>query len=68
MQPKHSEEELLKKIKGLPPDKVAQVEDFIDFLNQGDEDRSVTQSATELSEAAFQSAWDNPDDAEYDRL
>ena len=53
MQPKHSEEEPSKKIKGLPPEKVAQVEDFIDFLNQRDDDRSVTQSAAELSEAAL---------------
>lgn len=33
-----------------------------------DEDCFVTHAATKLSEEAFRQAWDNPDDAEYDRL
>lgn len=32
------------------------------------EDRLVTRAATKLSEGAFRQVWDNPDDAEYDRL
>jgi hypothetical protein len=33
-----------------------------------DEDRLVTHAATKLSEDSFRQVWDNPDDAEYDRL
>jgi hypothetical protein len=28
----------------------------------------VTHAATKLSEDSFRQVWDNPDDAEYDRL
>ena len=59
---------LIDKIRTLPPEKVAEVEDFVDFLKMRDEDRVVTHAATQLSENAFRQVWDNPDDAEYDRL
>jgi hypothetical protein len=61
------EETLIEKIKSLPAEKVAEVEDFVDFLAQR-EDRPLAQSATRLSEDAFQKIWDNTDDADYDRL
>jgi hypothetical protein len=32
------------------------------------EDRLATRADTKLSEDAFRQVWDNPDDAEYDRL
>ena len=63
-----SEQELLEKIRSLPPDKVAEVEDFVDFLRQRVEDRKLAWSTTKLSEDAFRKVWDNPDDADYDRL
>jgi hypothetical protein len=58
---------LIEKIQGLPPEKVAVVEDFVDFLGQRN-DRRLTQAASKLSEKAFAKVWDNPDDALYDRL
>jgi hypothetical protein len=61
-------ETLLEKIRVLPPERLAEVEDFVDFLCQRDADRYLTQAATKLSEAVFQQVWDNPDDAEYDQL
>jgi hypothetical protein len=61
------EETLIEKIKSLPPERVAEVEDFVDFLSQR-EDRHLVQAATRLSEAAFQNIWDNADDADYDQL
>jgi hypothetical protein len=64
---KRSEEDLIEKIKSLPPDKLLEVEDFVDFLRQRG-DRVLTRAATRLSEDAFRNAWDNPDDADYDRL
>jgi len=66
--PKRSEEELLAKIRRLPPERVAEVEDFVDFLRQRDEERELSQAASRLSEAAFAKAWESPDDADYDRL
>jgi hypothetical protein len=61
-------EELFDKIRTLPPEKIAVVEDFIEFLRHRDEDTLLTAAAAKLSEKSFQKAWDNPDDAEYDNL
>ena len=57
---------LIDKIHSLSPEKVAEVEDFVDFLRQRDADQRLTQAATRLSEGAFREVWDNPDDADYD--
>ncbi|MBI3245569.1 MAG: toxin-antitoxin system, antitoxin component, Xre family protein [Deltaproteobacteria bacterium] len=57
---------LIEKIRILPPEKLVEVEDFVDFLRQREDDRRLIRSAAKLSEAAFQKVWDNPDDAEYD--
>ena len=59
---------LIEKIRVLPPDKIVEVEDFVDFLRQRGVDRRLSQAATKLSEAAFAQVWDNPDDADYDQL
>lgn len=59
---------LIEKIRSLPPDKVAEVEDFVDFLHQRGEDRLLTKAAAKLSESAFQKVWNNPEDDDYDRL
>jgi hypothetical protein len=65
---KPTEEQLLAKIRCLPPERVAEVEDFVDFLRLRDEERSLTDAASQLSEGAFARAWESPDDADYDRL
>jgi hypothetical protein len=62
-----ADQSLIDKIRSLPPERVAEVEDFVDFLKMRDADRLVTRAATKLSEDAFRRVWDNPDDAEYDR-
>jgi len=62
------EQELIEKIRTLPPEKMAEVEDFVDFLRGRQRDRQLTQAATKLSAAAFERIWDNPDDADYDTL
>ena len=61
------DKELIEKIKALPPDKIAEVVDFVDFLAQRD-DRVLVGAASKMSEPAFAAVWDNPDDAEYDNL
>ncbi|MFA4837568.1 MAG: toxin-antitoxin system, antitoxin component, Xre family protein [Dehalococcoidia bacterium] len=64
----HHEQILISKIRVLPPERLMEVEDFIDFLRQAGEDRQLRQAAAKLSEDAFSKVWDNPDDAEYDKL
>jgi len=61
------DQELIEKIKALPPDKIAEVVDFVDFLAHRD-DRLLVEAASRISEPAFAAVWDNPDDAEYDEL
>jgi hypothetical protein len=65
---KRREQDLIEKIRRLPEDKLAEVEDFVDFLRQRQEEARLAQAVTGASEAAFAKVWDNPDDAEYDRL
>ncbi|HCU25954.1 MAG TPA: toxin-antitoxin system, antitoxin component, Xre family protein [Deltaproteobacteria bacterium] len=62
------EESLFEKIRSLPAEKKAEVEDFVDFLRQKSEDRALVQEGRQLSEKVFQKIWDNPEDADYDRL
>ncbi|MHC5937442.1 toxin-antitoxin system, antitoxin component, Xre family protein [Nostoc sp.] len=63
-----SKQRLLEKIRQLPPEKVLLVEDFIDSLDQQNADHSLTFAAAKLSEPVLLKIWDNPDDAEYDKL
>lgn len=63
-----NEESILEKLKGLPPERVAEVEDFVDFLRVRAEEQRLVKSATKASEPAFKKVWDNPEDADYDRL
>ena len=63
-----SEENILEKLKGLPPERVAEVEDFVDFLRVRAEEQRLVKSAKKASEPAFKKVWDNPADADYDRL
>ncbi|HVF51527.1 MAG TPA: hypothetical protein VNA19_15675 [Pyrinomonadaceae bacterium] len=60
-------EELIEKIRNLPPERIVEVEDFVDFISQRDEQRLV-QAAAKLSEDAFRQVWDNEEDSVYDRL
>lgn len=62
------EQALLEKLKRLPPERIAEVEDFVDFLQSRDEARGLFRSAMKSSETAFAKVWDNEDDAAYDKL
>jgi hypothetical protein len=59
---------LFDKISRLPPEKVAVVDDFFEFLQHRDEMESLVKAAGKISEKSFQQVWDNPEDAEYDNL
>jgi hypothetical protein len=57
---------LIQKIGRLPPDRVAEVEDFVDFIAQRDTDRQLARAALAASEPAFGKVWANPEDDVYD--
>jgi hypothetical protein len=61
-------EQIQEKLVRLSPDRLAEVEDFIDFLQQRDQDKRLRQAYLETSEEAFSKIWDNDDDAIYDSL
>ncbi len=63
------EQVLLEKLRHLAPEQVVEVEQFVDFLAQRQADQHrLTHAASRLAEPAFARVWDNPDDADYDRL
>jgi hypothetical protein len=62
------EETLIQKIRSLPPERVTEVEDFVDFLKARDQDVALSRAVSRMSEEALRKVWDNPDDAEYDNL
>ena len=61
-------EQVVHKLQTLSPERISEVEDFIDFLSQRDRDRQLLQAAMAASEPALNAVWDNPDDAAYDQL
>jgi hypothetical protein len=63
-----SEKALIEKIKQLPPQRMAEVEDFVDFLRAREGDQQLTRTAAKASEPSFATVWDNEDDAVYDRI
>jgi hypothetical protein len=64
------EQRLIEKIRQLSSMRIIEIEDFIDFLYQRENqsDDNLTLSATKLSEASFSQVWDNSEDAAYDNL
>jgi hypothetical protein len=59
---------LIEKLKSLPPQRRAEVEDFVDFLKTREDEQRLTHAAAHASEPAFKAVWDNAEDADYDRL
>ena len=62
------EQTILEKLRQLPPERLAEVEDFVDFLRTREGDRALTQAAQQASEPPLAKVWENADDADYDRL
>jgi len=59
---------LLEKLKALSPERMAEVEDFVDFLRSREQERALVRAAARVAEPAFREVWDNDEDAVYDRL
>jgi hypothetical protein len=64
----HETEAILENLKELPPERLAEVEDFVDFLRTRAGERTLVCAATKRSEEALTKVWENSDDADYDRL
>lgn len=63
-----AEKALIDKIKQLPPQRMAEVEDFVDFLRAREDEQRLAQAAAKASVPSFAKVWDNDDDAVYDRM
>ena len=61
-------QQLEQKIRRLPPERIDEVEDFVDFLQLRADERDVVRASRKLAERSFERVWNNPADAEYDEL
>jgi len=59
---------LLEKMQALPPERLSEVEDFVDFIVAREQERTLTRAALAASTPAFAAIWNNPDDDVYDAL
>jgi hypothetical protein len=56
---------LIQKLQRLPTQRLAEVKDFVEFLQAREEDRQLVQAA---AKARFATVWDNDEDVAYDRI
>jgi hypothetical protein len=59
---------LIEKLQTLPPDRLAEVEDFVDFVRLREQQRALARNATAVSAPAFAAIWSNPEDDVYNAL
>ena len=59
---------LIERIQSLPPERIAEVEDFVAFITAREQDRALVGAAAAASIPALAAVWDNPEDDAYDAL
>jgi hypothetical protein len=59
---------LIEKIQTLPPDRLVEVEDFVDFIQLRERRRTLTRDSAAVSASTFAAVWNNPEDDVYDAL
>ena len=59
---------LMEKIESLPAERIAEIEDFVDFIREREQERSIVRAAGATSAPAFAAVWNNPEDDVYDAL
>ena len=64
----HDTQALFDKIQALPPERIAEIEDFVDFIASRTQDLAFMRAATAASTASFAKVWENPEDDAYDAL
>ena len=57
-----NEQLLIDKNKQLPPQRMAEVHDFVDFLRTRDDEYRLTRAAAKASEPSFAQVWDNDEE------
>ncbi len=61
-----AEETLIQKIRSLPPERVAEVEDFVDFLTVRDQEEDHVLAAARLAEQVFREVPEETADRAYE--
>jgi hypothetical protein len=61
-------EALIRKIETLPDERIAEIEDFVDFIHLREQERTFTRAAAAASAPSFAAIWGNPEDDVYDAL
>jgi hypothetical protein len=59
---------LIEKIEALPAERIAEIEDFVDFIHLREQERALTRAAAAASAPSFVAVWSNPEDGIYDAL
>ena len=60
--------DLLAKIQALPVERIAEIEDFVEFIAAREQERSLTRAAVAVSIPAFTAIWNNPEDDAYEAI
>ncbi|MBD8528199.1 toxin-antitoxin system, antitoxin component, Xre family protein [Pseudomarimonas arenosa] len=59
---------LAEKLAQLPPERIAEVVDFVDFIAEREHERTLVRAAQTASETSLARLWNNDVDAAYDQL
>jgi hypothetical protein len=59
---------LIRKIAALPDERIAEIEDLVDFIRLREQERALTRAAAAASASSFAAIWSNPEDDGYDAL
>lgn len=62
------EDLLLRKIRELSPQRLAELKDYVDFLLWREDELRLTQSAAMIAEGSLAAVWNNAEDAVYDDM
>jgi hypothetical protein len=66
--PERVPEALIRKIGSLPPARVAEVEDFVDFIGQREIENALKRATRDVSIPTLAKVWNNPEDDAYDAI
>ena len=59
---------LVEKIQALPVERIAEIEDFVEFIATREQERAFTRTAAAGSAPSFAAVWNNPEDDAYDDI
>ena len=62
------ENRVIAKVNKLSVEQIQQVEKFIDSLKEKESNTQLIFASSKLAQSVFERVWDNPEDAEYDKL